>query len=221
MILVKRIITGKLEENCYIVYENKNSFIIDPGSDPNLIIGFIESKNLKVLAILNTHGHYDHIGAVKELKDKFKIPFFLYWEDQELLKHANLYFMFFKGAKFIQIPKVDYYFDKIRLPVKLENFSIKVLFTPGHTRGSVCFQIGNYIFTGDTLLKRKIGEIDKINGDKKMMEKSLREISKLSPETIIYPGHGEITMLSDELKYNNEFKKIINEGKYEEQTEIS
>lgn len=219
MILVKKIITGKLKENCYIIYENRNSFIIDPGSDSNLITDFIESKNLKVLAILNTHGHYDHIGAVEELKDKFKIPFFLCWEDQKLLKYANLYFMFFKGAKFIQIPKVDYYFNKSS--VRLTPFLIWVLKTPGHTRGSVCLQVENYIFTGDTLLKRKIGEIDRINGDKKMMEKSLREISKLSPKTIIYPGHGELTILSDELKYNNEFKKIIDGGEYEKQKEIS
>ena len=210
--IVKKIITGKLKENCYIVYENGKSFIIDPGSDSNLIINFIESKNLEVLAILNTHGHYDHIGAVKELKDKFEIPFFLCREDQELLKHANLYFMFFKGAKFIQIPKIDYYFDKSF--VRLTPFLIWILKTPGHTRGSVCLQIEDNLLTGDTLLKGKIGEIDRINGDKKMMEKSLRKISKLSPETMIYPGHGEATLLSDELKYNDEFKKIVNGGKY-------
>lgn len=207
MMRVKRIITGRLKENCYVVYENKNSFIIDPGSDPDLIIDFVESKNLKVLAILNTHGHYDHIGAVKELKDKFKIPFFLSWKDQKLLKHANLYFMFFKGAKFIQIPKVDYYFNKS--PIKLKYFLIGILETPGHTLGSVCLQIENCLFTGDTLLKGEIGKIDRINGDKKMMKKSLKEISKLSPKIIIYPGHGEITMLSDELKYNNEFRREI------------
>jgi len=206
--MIKRIITGQLKENCYIVYgSDKKSFIIDPGSNAEKIIDFIKLKDLKVLAILNTHGHYDHIGAVKELKDKFKIPFFLCREDLQLLKHANLYFMFFKGAKFIQIPEVDYFFNE--KPVKLANFVIKVLFTPGHTKGSVCLQMGNFLFTGDTLLKGEIGVIDRVNGDKIMMKNSLKLISKLSEEIIIYPGHGESTILKNELKYNIRFKKII------------
>ena len=173
-----------------------------------MFIDFIIQKfkdNLTILAILNTHGHYDHVGAVKKLKDEFKIPFFLCFEDQKLLEHANLYLMFLPGAKFIQVPKVDYCFDKIRLPIKLENFSIKVLFTPGHTKGSVCFQIEDVIFTGDTLLKGEIGRIDVTEGDKHIMKESLKRISKLPPRIIIYPGHGESTMLSNELKYNNKF----------------
>jgi len=206
LISIKKIITGQWKENCYIIYDiNKYSFIIDPGSNSDRIINFIKSKNLKVLAILNTHGHYDHVGAVKKLKDEFSIPFFLCFKDQKLLKHANLYLMFFPGAKFIQIPKVDYYFDKITLPVKLADFSIEVLFTPGHTKGSVCFQIEDVIFTGDTLLKGEIGRIDVTEGDRHVMKKSLKIISKLPPRIIIYPGHGESTMLSNELKYNNKF----------------
>jgi len=213
LIFIEKIITGKWKVNCYIIYDiNKYSFIIDPGSNSDQIINFIKSKNLKVLAILNTHGHYDHVGAVKKLKDEFKIPFFLCFKDQRLLTRANLYLMFFPSAKFIQIPKVDYYFDKIRLPLKLENFSIKVLFTPGHTKGSVCFQIENYIFTGDTLLKGEIGRIDVTEGDKHIMKKSLKRISKLPTRIIIYPGHGESTMLSNELKYNNKFIEAMEWG---------
>jgi len=117
--------------------------------------------------------------------------------------------MFFLGAEFIQIPKVDYYFDKIRLPVKLADFLIQVLFTPGHTEGSVCFQIEDFIFTGDTLLKGKIGRIDLPGGDEHTMKKSLKRISKLPTGIIIYPGHGESTTLSNELKYNNEFIEAI------------
>lgn len=210
MIFIKKIITGKWKENCYIIYDiNRYSFVIDPGSNSDRIINFIKSKNLKVLAILNTHGHYDHIGAVKELKDEFSIPFFLCFKDQRLLDHANLYLMLFHGAEFIQIPKVDYYFDKIRLPVKLADFSIQVLFTPGHTEGSVCFQIEDFIFTGDTLLKGKIGRIDLPGGDEHTMKKSLKRISKLPTRIISYPGHGESTTLSNELKYNNEFIEAI------------
>ena len=207
MIFIEKIVTGKWKENCYIIYDiNKYSFIIDPGSNSDRIINFIKSKNLKVLAILNTHGHYDHIGAVKKLKDEFSIHFFLHFKDQSLLNHANLYLKFFLGDEFIQIPKVDYYFDKIRLPIKLVDFSIQILFTPGHTEGSVCFHIEDFIFTGDTLLKGKIGRIDLPGGDEHTMKKSLKRISKLPTIIIIYPGHGESTTLSNELKYNKKFK---------------
>lgn len=210
MIFIKKIITGKWKENCYIIYDiNKYAFVIDPGSDLDRIINFIKSKNLNVLAILNTHGHYDHIGAVKKLKDGFSIPFFLHLKDQRLLNHANLYLKLFLGDEFIQIPKVNYYFDKIRLPIKLVDFSIQVLFTPGHTKGSVCFHIEDFIFTGDTLLKGKIGRIDLPGGDEHTLKKSLKIISKLPTRIIIYPGHGESTTLSNELKYNNEFIEAI------------
>lgn len=210
MIFIEKIITGKWKENCYIIYDvNKYSIVIDPGSDSDRIINFIKSKNLKVLAILNTHGHYDHIGAVNKLKDIFSIPFFLHFKDQRLLSHANLYLKLFLGDEFIQIPKVDYYFDKIRLPIKLVDFSIQILFTPGHTEGSVCFHIDDFIFTGDTLLKGKIGRIDLPGGDEHTMKKSLKRISKLPTRIIIYPGHGESTTLSNELKHNNEFIEAI------------
>lgn len=212
MVNIEKISIGKLKENCYIVYKNNHCFIIDPGGDFDRIIDFIESKKLKVFAILNTHGHYDHIGAVKELKDKFKIPFYLCSKDKKLLKHANLYFIFSPNAKFIKIPKADYYFDEIVLPVKLADFSIEVLFTPGHTSGGVCFQIENYLFTGDTLLKGELAPIDKIEGDKYELIESLEKIAKLPPETIIHPGHSKSTILSDELKHNKEFIKMMEEN---------
>ena len=207
MVNIEKISIGKLKQNCYIIYKNKHCFIIDPGGDSDRIIDFIESKKLKVFAILNTHGHYDHIGAVQELKDKFKIPFLLCSKDKKLLKHANLYFIFSPNAKFISIPKVDYYFDEI----ELADFPIGVLFTPGHTSGGVCFQAENYLFTGDTLLKGELAPIDKIEGNKFELIESLKKIAGLPLGTIIHPGHSKSTILSDELKHNKEFIKMMEE----------
>ena len=210
MIYIKKIITGKWKENCYIVSDlNKNALIIDPGSDEERIVSFIEGSKLNILAILNTHAHYDHIGAVKKLKDRFSVPFFLHSKDRKLLKSANLYIKIFDGDDPISISKVDYYFDQREMIIQLGDFSIQVLFTPGHTKGSVCFQIEDCLFTGDTLLNGKIGRVDLPGGDEHTLKKSLKAISKITENIIVYPGHGESTILSSELKYNKSFIHAI------------
>ena len=145
---IKKIVNGKWRENCYIVKNgsSKNAIIIDPGSAAEQIANYTLTHNLKILAIVNTHAHYDHIGAVVDLKEKFSIPFYLHSQDLKLLKHANLYRQIFDGEDILPIPIVDYFFDQITLPLILNDLLIDVVFTPGHTQGSVCFLIGDYLF---------------------------------------------------------------------------
>lgn len=209
-ISVKQITNGKWKENCYVVLGlNKDAFIIDPGSDEESIVSFIKGNKLNVIAILNTHSHYDHVGAVEDLKDEFLVPFFLHSKDQKLLKTVNFYITVFDGNESISIPTVDYYFDQIENPIQLGDFSIQVLFTPGHTEGSVCFHIEGCLFTGDTLLKGRIGRVDLPGGDEPALKKSLGIISKLPENIIIYPGHDKSTTLSNELKNNKSFIHVI------------
>jgi hydroxyacylglutathione hydrolase len=204
------IITGKWKENCYVVMdENGDSLIIDPGSDEESIVDFIEANNLKILSILNTHAHFDHIGAVKVLKDKYSVPFYLHSKDRKLLKYANLYMKIFEGDSPVKVPVVDYFFDQTGMTIQLGKFLIHVLFTPGHTEGGVCFRIENLLFTGDTLLKGGIGRVDFPGGDETTLKKSLKIISKLPGNILVYPGHGEPTTLSSELKYNMKFIEAI------------
>ena len=207
---IKQIPNGKWKENCYIVSNlNGNALIIDPGCAEKNIIEFINDKNLNVGAILNTHAHYDHIRAIKKLKDEFSTPFFLNSKDEQLLKSANLYAKLFDGDGLIQIPTINYYFDQIDTKDYIVGFSIKVLFTPGHTWGSVCLLFKDCLFTGDTLFKGKIGRVDLPGGDEKALHKSLKNISKLPPETKIYPGHGTSTTIGDEIKFNKNFIQAI------------
>ena len=153
---IRQIPNGKWKENCYVVSNVKNNaLIIDPGSDEKNIINFIKDNNLIVGAILNTHAHYDHVGAIKKLKDEFSIPLFLHSKDEKLLKTANLYAKLFDGIGPVKIPNVDYCFDQIDIQDYITSFSIKVLFTPGHTWGSVCLLFEDCLFTGDTLLNGK------------------------------------------------------------------
>lgn len=176
--------------------------IIDPGSDSGGLLNIIESKKLNVLAIINTHAHFDHIGAVSALKNDLSVPFYLHSLDEKLLGTANLYVKVFDGAGPIKIPSVDHYLDKINISDHFKDFSVNVLFTPGHTPGSVCFYMENRLFTGDTILREKTGRIDLPGGNSENLRKSLAEISKLPPATIIYPGHGADSTIEYELLHN-------------------
>ena len=176
---IKQIPTGKWKENCYVINNrNKDALIIDPGADKKSIVNYIEYNNLKISAILNTHAHYDHIGAVQCLKDKFHAPFFLHSEDEKLLRASNLYVKMFDGSGLIEIPGVDYFYEQSDVNDIIENFSIKVIFTPGHTQGSVCLLIDSLLFTGDTLLNGKIGRTDLPGGDRNAIKESLKILMK-------------------------------------------
>ena len=199
---IKQIPNGKWNENCYIVNNVENdALIIDPGSDEKSIITYIELNKFNVIAILNTHAHYDHIGAISSLKDKFSVPFFLHSNDKKLLKSANLYATLFEGSEYVLIPTVEYYYDQIDIQDHISGFSINVLFTPGHTSGSVCLLIENFLFTGDTLLNGKVGRSDLPGGDEQTLKESLRTISKLPKHIIIYPGHNASSTIGNEIKY--------------------
>jgi len=207
---IKQIPTGKWKENCYIISNTVgDALIVDPGADKQKIVKYIDNNDLNISAILNTHAHYDHVGAVKYLKDKYNSSFFLHSADKKLLKSTNLYIKLFDGSDSIEIPDIDYYFDQLEISDYLPNFNIKVFFTPGHTLGSICLLIENCLFTGDTLFNGKIGRTDLPGGDKQALNKSLTLISKISKQTNIYPGHGIASTIGHELKYNKSFIQAL------------
>lgn len=211
-IFVARIIVGRWDTNCYVVHKgNGDAMIIDPGDQVERIMDYVESKRLKILAILATHGHHDHIGAVTTLKARFSAPFYLHSRDVKLLKYANLYRKIFDGHDPRVLPSVDYYIDKVEVPVRVGDFSIGIVAAPGHTEGGVCFLIENHLFTGDTLLRGKIGRVDLAEGDRTSLYNSVRRLMVLPPETKVYPGHGETTTLSQERENSAELRKAIGE----------
>ena len=115
----------------------------------------------------------------------------------------------FEGTELIKIPTVDYYFDQIDIQDYVKGFSIKVFFTPGHTWGSVCLLIEDCLFTGDTLFKGNIGRVDLPGGEELTLNKSLKIISKFPIQTKICPGHGAVSTIEKELKYNKRFIQAI------------
>lgn len=189
--MIKKIVVGDLETNCYLFYDEKNkkSIIIDPGAESNKIISEISKLNLKILYVVTTHGHADHIGACAELK-KFT--------QAELLIHKNdlPWFDFFSPA----IP--DAYLEENQI-INISNFPLKILHTPGHSEGSICLLGDGFIFTGDTLFCGGVGRVDLPGGDEKKLFCSLKEkILTLPTNTIFYPGHGNECTIGEERKHN-------------------
>lgn len=183
---------GDYQTNCYIVHEENSTdcLIIDPGYEPEIISSYLEEKGLTPAAILLTHCHFDHVGAVKDLAAQYDCKVFL--DKKELamppmLTNGPLYY-------------TDGYGDGDTLT--LADIPIQVLETPGHTPGSVCLLTENTLFSGDTLFAGSCGRTDLPGGSWEQMRSSLKRLSEIEANLWVLPGHGESTMLESEKKYN-------------------
>ena len=189
---VIKLTLGELSSNAYIVKKDSKVLIIDPGSQAEVILSHI-NKDDKVLAILLTHGHFDHIGAVNDVLDVYNVDVYASLNEKQLLEDKNM--SFYDGI----INKDIIYFTN---DLKIDNFDIKVHHTPGHTAGSVMFEIKNYMFSGDTIFKESIGRMDLPSGSQSDMQKSLDYIKSFKNDYIVCPGHGLDTTLYLEFKNN-------------------
>lgn len=190
---VKKIINSYFETNSYIFEYNNSLFIIDPGSDINKIINSLENK--KIDYILLTHGHMDHIGSVKELIKLYNPKVFLSILDKDYI-NGNII--------------LDPYFDKNNYNFEFIDYSnfnfdgIKIINTKGHSKGSVSIYLEKegIIFTGDTLFKGSFGRFDFPLGNFKELKESINLLFSLDENVIIYPGHGENSLISIEKRQN-------------------
>ena len=199
--------TGMLEENCYIIYEpmHKVAFLVDPGDEGERLSEIIEDKGIQPKMIINTHGHFDHIGAISYLKERYKIPFLIHQGDLGLLKDGNLGFGLVPSLDKVQEVEQVLVGDEI---LDFLGYEIQVIATPGHTQGGVCLYIPKmkWLFTGDTLFKGTIGRTDLKGGNYTELILSINERLKDIPDdTIIFPGHGESSTMGQERAYNQYF----------------
>ncbi|MEJ5172757.1 MAG: MBL fold metallo-hydrolase [Hydrogenothermaceae bacterium] len=199
---VKKITVGFIQENCYIVFDEKtkDAVVIDPGADGEDIVEELEGLNLK--AILATHGHIDHVGQVGYLKDLFNVPFYMNFKDR-FLTNEELFPSFAKTLNAYRCPDPDFDLGSIDR-LEIGDLKFDVIKTPGHTPGGVSFysKENNFILVGDTLFAGSVGRIDLPGGDSKMLEKSLNRLMELPEETIVYSGHGVNTTIGKEKKTN-------------------
>lgn len=199
----KLVVVGPLDTNCYLVYcdETLDCAVIDPGAEAERIFPLVVELGLKPVIILNTHGHIDHIGANKDVKDKFNVPLCIHSLDSPLLEKIQEFELsFFLGAK--ESPPADRLLED-KDTIRFGKSSLRVVHTPGHTPGSVSFLGDGIVFSGDTLFFGGVGRTDLPGGSTKDLEKSIKEkILTLPPETIVLPGHGPKTSVGEEKESN-------------------
>jgi hydroxyacylglutathione hydrolase len=194
-----RIVTGTWKQNCYVLSVGSDAVVIDPGGEFQQIREHVTAARLRVHAVINTHAHYDHLGAVVPVVEEYGVPFHLHPADEHLLVRANFYRTLFLGVEPIQIPRVDLELrDGMSLP--FGELQITVLHTPGHTPGSVCFECAGELFTGDTLMAKHVGRTDLPGGERELLLSSIERLSaQYPPEATIHPGHGRSASLGDVL----------------------
>ena len=192
---IKRFISTVLDENIYLLSKKQDCLLIDPGGDNiSEVISYIKENKLNLLAILVTHGHFDHILSINELLDNFDVPIYIGREDKEKLYDPSISlarifngteYVINKDAKIVELNDNDVIFD-----------DITVLHTPGHTSGSVCYYIESdkIIFTGDTLFKMAYGRVDFPTGDSYKMRDSLNRLLKLDSDIIVSVSYTHLTL---------------------------
>ena len=193
---------GSLDVNCYFIADasSRKAAIIDPGASPENIEAIIEREKLIPVAIINTHGHYDHIGADAALKKKFGIPLLIHRADAPFLTDSSLNGSCYMGVDITGV-SADRLLDNGDT-INVGALEFTVIHTPGHTPGGICLWTEDLLFTGDTLFCGSVGRCDLAGGDEDILNASLK-ILKTLPETLrILPGHGPECTLSKELRHN-------------------
>ncbi len=210
-IKVHSLITGPFQENAFLVEETgtKTGLFIDPGDDAERLVKLVYQLDVSPLAIINSHAHLDHIGAVEELKAHYKIPFYLHPLEKPILDSVEYSYQMF-GLPSRKTPAVDQWL-KVDNPLVIGKFNIICIATPGHTPGGVCFRIDQHVFCGDTLFHGSIGRTDLPGGNWSDLEDSLvRLFKQLQPGDQIHCGHGPDTDLGMELSGNPFIRPLQN-----------
>lgn len=200
-ILVKP--AGIYGANCYIVFseETRKGIVIDPGGDVDEIISDLDKNNVEVEYVVLTHGHGDHIGGVKDLKDRLNVPVIIHKEDAEMLQTAEL-----NLTNIMSLGKIEIAPDKTvedGEKILFGDLEGKIIHTPGHTKGGMCILIEKSLFCGDTIFKGSVGRSDLYGGDHETLINSIKDkILTLANDIVLYPGHGQSTTVEMERKTN-------------------
>ncbi|MDR0963444.1 MAG: MBL fold metallo-hydrolase [Clostridium sp.] len=205
-IKIGRIVLPDMGTNCYFVYRDgqKSCIVVDPGQDGADIAAKLEHAGLSVAAILLTHGHFDHICGVKELKQKSDAPIYALEQEKELLQDANKNL----SARYVGAYTLDAdVFLQDGEVVEIADMSLRVIALPGHTVGGACFYIEEaaFLLSGDSLFHESIGRTDHPTGNTKQLVDAIQSrLFTLPEETKVYSGHGTQTTIGHE-KRNNPF----------------
>lgn len=199
---VQRLAVGQLLANCFVARTSETSaVVIDPGDEAERICAYLDKNGLAPKKILLTHGHFDHMNAAAELKERYNIPVYIHEGDACMLTDPEKALAYF-------IPDFPYHavtdFITVREGDKIEQdgYTFEVWSTPGHSKGSVCYVCGDEIFAGDTIFCGSVGRTDLYSGDRREQTESLARLKSHEQDFVLYCGHGENTALSAEKARN-------------------
>lgn len=203
--ILETICVGPMQVNCYILaaQEGSGAIIIDPGAQAQEIKRVLGRHKLKPVFVVNTHGHYDHIGC----DDKFNLPVYIHKQDLAMLKSADLNLSSAFALDYSVKSEIRTLEEKDN--IELDGILLEVLHLPGHTPGGIALLMKNLpqqiVFTGDSLFCQGIGRSDLAGGDADLLVKSIKKkLFTLADDTVIYPGHGPSSTIGEE-KRNNPF----------------
>lgn len=201
---VEQYVVGSVQTNCYFaINENTNEVLmIDPGASAGRLAEIIDEEKLNPVAILLTHGHFDHAGGAAELAEHYGIKVYAEEHEKETLENPAINLSGWEGRELVYHADV---FLRDEQEIDLAGFHIRVFHTPGHTVGGCCyyFSYQNVVFSGDTLFAQSVGRTDFPKGSASALIRSIEEkLMPLPDETTVYTGHNEITTIGTERMYN-------------------
>ena len=200
---IHNLVVSPFAQNCSLIAcsETREAMLVDPGDEAGNILSQVASKGYKLKWIMATHGHLDHISAVFELQNRTGLPFYIHEKEKmilEMLPAAQTFYGFGDGKQ----PKVDGWLSP-KETYQLGTLTFKVIETPGHTPGGVCFHFGDHIFVGDTLFQGSIGRTDLPGGDYDTLIRSIQtQLWPLDETLIVHSGHGATTTIGVEKRTN-------------------
>lgn len=199
---------GELDTNCYILWdENRVAMVIDPADEAEKILSVVHTEQLTVSAVVLTHAHFDHLLAAEEVCAATGAPLYIGQYDEAVLSDPirNL------SGVFQMCPSVCLVADRTLAEgdvLTVGELSFTVMETPGHTPGCICLMGDGVLFSGDTLFRDSIGRVDFPGGDTPAMLASLRRLTTLPSDLVVYSGHGPATTIGREVKYNPYLQRI-------------
>lgn len=205
---IETIVVGPYEVNCYILHQEggAQAVVLDPGADPDTLLQYLRRERLTPAAYLLTHGHADHIGGLERMLAVYPAPVFLHAEEQRwaFSPHNALPPFYFPPSA----PPADLHAVADGDVVSLAALAFRVIATPGHTPGGVCYYVeqAQVLLTGDTLFQGTVGRTDLPGGDGRVLAQSLKKLAVLPPATRVYPGHGPESTIAAERRHNVYFR---------------
>jgi len=201
--ILKMLVVGPIQANCYILgcERTRQAAVIDPGGDVDQILMALAKDSLRLVYIINTHGHFDHTGDNKPLKDATGAELLIHRADAAMITQQGQGGAAW-GMRIENSPPPDRYIAEGDV-ITFGDISLKVLHTPGHSGGGIALATDKMVFVGDTLFAGSIGRTDFPGGDQEGLLRGVREkIFTLGDDVVVYPGHGPQTTVGQEKKYN-------------------